>query len=51
MLDLLVLPEMGRLVSRGAFATNDPLSWPKGAGLVCAMKGADFAVVVGPANS
>lgn len=51
MLDLLVLPEMGRLVSSGAFATNDPLSCPKGAGFVCARKGANFAVGVGPANN
>lgn len=51
MLDLLVLPDMGKLVSRGAFATKDALSCPKGAGFVCARNGADFAVVVGPANS
>jgi hypothetical protein len=51
MLDLLVLPEIGRLVSRGAFATKDADSCPKGAGLVCARKGAAFAVVVGPANN
>lgn len=51
MLDLLVLPEIGKLVSRGALATNDAVSCRKGAGLVCARKGADFAAVVGPANS
>jgi hypothetical protein len=51
MLDLFVFPEMGKLVSRGAFATNEALSCPKGAGFVCARKGADLAVVVGPANS
>ena len=51
MLDLFVLPEIGKLVSRGAFATYDALSCPKGAGFVCARKGAILAVVVGPANN
>src|SRR5882672_2708361 len=45
----LVLPEIGTAVSRGALATKEA-SWPKGAGFVCARKGAIFPVGVGPAT-
>jgi len=46
MLALLVSPAMGRAVSRGVLATKD-LVVPKGAGLLCARKGA-LPVAVGP---